>query len=245
MGQYTITNTTITTSNDSYLRNFGFTIGNKGYIGRYGCGGFWEYSFSTNTWTQKPCFPGAGGAGPFNSSASTFSIGSKGYVVAGQMGFVNPTFSNATWAYDQISNTWTQKANLPQIGRAYAAGFSIGNKGYILGGYTRVGDAQIFLKDLLGYDPQHDIWTHKGTSALFPGAGGSSCVFVIDGKAYAGGVHEFYRYSPTTNSWSQIASIPVNSARFGFSLGSKGYVMFQGSNGQAMVKYTPLTCYGF
>ena len=62
-------------------------IGNKGFIGSLGiwgngenCGAFWEYSFTSNTWTQKACFPGTG-----LSNVSTFSIGSKGYVVAGNI----------------------------------------------------------------------------------------------------------------------------------------------------------------
>jgi hypothetical protein len=227
-----------------YNRNFGFTIGNKGYIGKHksGCDNFWEYSFTSNTWTEKACFPGVGGTGAFSANAATFSIGNKGYVVAGEISY--QVYSNATWEYDQVQNTWSQKAYIGRLGRGYAAGFSIGNKGYIVNGVTHYGNSYIYLTDLLEYDPLADAWTKKSS---FPGtATGGTNVFVIDGKAYAGKssgtLTKFYRYNPATNSWSQVADAPVNTDR-GFSLNGKGYVTFSGNNGTGMLKYNPLNCF--
>lgn len=232
-----------------YHRNFGFTIGNKGYIGKHksGCDNFWEYSFTSNTWTEKACFPGVGGTGAFAANAATFSIGNKGYVVAGQTADQPAfTYSNATWEYNSISNTWAQKAYIGRVGRGYAKGFSIGKKGYIINGMTRIGNSDIYLRDLLEYDPLEDEWTNK---SMFPGPGSANtCVFVIDGKAYAGrggSYQDFYKYNPATNSWSQIADWPItNSTILGFSLNGKGYVTFSGNNGTAMLKYNPLSCFG-
>ncbi len=65
----------------------GFSISNKGYIGTgYSIGilsithysDFWEYDPGANTWTQKADFGGGG-----RSSATGFSIGSKGYIGTG------------------------------------------------------------------------------------------------------------------------------------------------------------------
>ena len=110
----------------------GFSIGNKGYIGigsnLNGSGSlkdFWEYDPVSNIWTQKADFSGIE-----RWEAVGFSIGDKGYIGFGTSPvdewFVNP---QDFWEYDQVSNTWTKKADFPGLGRRSAVGFSIGNKG--------------------------------------------------------------------------------------------------------------------
>lgn len=233
--------------------NFGFTIGNKGYIGNLDINSlthpFWEYDFVTNTWVQKTNFPGTRRV---EGSAATFSIGDKGYV-AGGLGEQN---SNAvtlqeTWEYDPAANEWAQKANMPLAARtAYGTGFSTYNKGYIVAGKYITENSTIHLKKLSEYDPSSDTWTIKTD---FPGqARYHPSVFVIGNTAYAGCgrtlntfFKDFYKYNPFNNTWTQVADVPVSNASiFGFTLNSKGYVEFTdpSANPNFLLKYTAYSC---
>lgn len=234
--------------------NFGFTIGAKGYAGNLDMNSlthpFWEYDFVLNSWAQKTNFPGNR---RLQASASTFAIGTKGYLVSG-LGEAN---NNAltlkdTWEYDPVNNSWTQKADLPLAGRsAYATGFSINSKGYILAGKYITENSTTHLKKLYEYDPLSDTWSSK---AQFPGSARyHPSVFFISGIVYAGCgrtqntfFKDFYKYNPGSNSWLQVADVSVtNPSVFGFSLNAKGYVEFidQTSNPNFMLKYTPRSCY--
>ncbi|HKR03776.1 MAG TPA: kelch repeat-containing protein [Bacteroidia bacterium] len=55
-----------------------------------------------------------------------FSINNKGFVGGGR---VNGVAHNDLWEYHDIANSWTQKANLPGVGRASCFNFTIGSKG--------------------------------------------------------------------------------------------------------------------
>ena len=105
----------------------GFSIGNKGYIGKGDDSGtpmqdFWEYNVASNTWIQKAEFADIGGGRIY---ATGFTIGTKGYIGTGLYG------GNELWEYDQGTNSWTRKTDLPFATRRSAIGFSIGTKGYI------------------------------------------------------------------------------------------------------------------
>lgn len=234
--------------------SFAFTIGFRAYFGSriyqpssqpepY----FWEYTFKTNTWVAKATYPG-----PYiHHGASSFSVGNRGYVVGGYQYNGSPDWDKGlrdTWEYNPDANSWAQKANLPPfMNRLKATGFSIGDKGYIVNGESYYG-TYTTTKDLIQYDPVADQWQVK---APFPGSPRvSTAVFVIDGKAYAGGggvyngsFKDFYKYNPTTNSWSRIPDSPVTTSG-GFSINSRGYIIFSGNNSYAMLKYTPLSCFG-
>src|SRR5207237_1338580 len=117
----------------------GFSIGNKGYVGVGDAGGvlkkdFYEYDPTDTTngfdinhnplgkWTAKTNFGGTA-----RSDANGFSIGTKGYIGAGEdVGGFKKDF----WEYDPLNDSWTAKANLPGV-RSTACGFSLNGKGYI------------------------------------------------------------------------------------------------------------------
>lgn len=244
-------------------RMFGFTIGSKGYIGAkyYNAEGrlinyFWEYNFAVNTWLKKAIFPGIGRGG-----VSTFSNGNIGYIVGGYSS--SYSMYKDTWAYDQLTNSWTKKTDLP-IALSEAGGFSIGLKGYIVNGYYADRNKnEVFLSNLYEYNITTDTWSIK---APFPGAGRwSPSVFVISGLAYVGGgkpnfndvapLQDFYKYNPATNSWGTIASLTAplspgySYAKLSFSLNSRGYIIYKDiDNGTnffplyKVFKYTPQSC---
>ena len=240
--------------------DFAFVIGNKGYMGyTYGfdkqC---YEYDFDANTWTYKANYPGLD-----REYEAYFSIGNKGYIVGGYQpgssaGGGNLFYYTDTWEFDPASNSWTQKAFLPPFtfGRVNAAGFTIGNKGYMVGGHRFISpNYQTYFSSLLQYDPTTDTWTYK---AYFPGTARSDCQkFVISGMGYVGGGYssdmqniytyhkDFYKYNPSTDTWTQIPLIPgLGLMRQSFAINSRGYVAHDNISppNSIMEKYTPLIC---
>jgi len=174
------------------------------------------------TWTRKADVPGNE-----NFAAVSFSIGSKGYIVAGYYG------NKDCWEYDPSTNIWTQKANFGGAGRYGAIGFSIGTKGYL--GWGLLGSFS-YVNDFWEYDAVANVWTKKADL----GANGSreaGVGFSIGSKGYMGTganhnfgygtrLKDFYEYDPATNVWTKKADF-AGDARCdatAFSIGEKGYL---------------------
>jgi len=98
---------------------------------------------------------------------------------------------------------WNQKANLPASGRHGAIGFSIGNKGYVGMGHINSGPlGNQNFNDLWEYDVATNSWTQK---ADYPTEGfhyGTS--FSHENMGYIGYGHEFYSFSPITNTYTLL-----------------------------------------
>ena len=210
----------------------GFSIGSKGYLGTGNISGsgtsfvqdFWEYDQASDSWTQKAGYPGQAmylGVG--------FSIGNKGY--AG-LGYENSSSnSGLMYEYDPITNTWTQKASMP-AGRNASSAFTIGTKGYIVGGVI-VGFNNSATDELWEFDPIANTWTQRASFPAGPRARGNA--FSINGKGYFGLGHdassmvsnhnEFYQYDASTNAWTQKASFPDSRrTASGFVIGNSGFI---------------------
>jgi hypothetical protein len=233
--------------------NFGFVIGNKGYLGNVDINQnthpFYEYDFATNSWAGKANFPGVR---RIATSTACFAVGSKGYVVGG-LGEVNSLASTFrdTWAYNPANDSWTQKADVPLANRtAYATGFSANNKGYMVTGQYITETTTLSLRQLMEYDTLADAWTSK---TAFPGVGRyNTAVFVINGTPYAGAgrrvatfYKDFYKYNVGSDTWTQVKDITVsNPTIFGFTLSGKGYVEVANTNSlpNFLMKYTPKNC---
>ncbi len=125
---------------------------------------------------------------------------------------------------------WAPMASLTGASRQGAAGFTIGNKAYIIGG--QASNFQTTFDDVWEYDVVSNTWAQK---LNFPGSfrvGGVA--FTINGKGYFGfgedGLGNYYddiwEYNPVLDTWTQKASLP-SSARtnaVGFTIGNKAYV---------------------
>jgi hypothetical protein len=62
------------------------------------------------------------------------------------------------WEFNTTTGAWTQKADVGNVYRQSAVGFSIGSKGYIGLGYASGGRT-----DLLEYDPASNTWSGKAS----------------------------------------------------------------------------------
>ncbi|MFM7824182.1 MAG: T9SS type A sorting domain-containing protein, partial [Bacteroidota bacterium] len=163
--------------------------------------------------------------GGTRQAAVAFSINNKGYVCTG-MGF--GLSYNDLWEYDATSNAWTQKSNMPTMGRHYACGFSVGNKAYI---GTGIMPGAGLMSDFWEWDAITDTWTAKTNVPGFARVEASA--FSLGGFGYLGmgsgfGSYyaDFYQYNPTTDTWIVKASYgagPTEEATQ-FSIGGAGYV---------------------
>ncbi|MBS1658624.1 MAG: T9SS type A sorting domain-containing protein [Bacteroidetes bacterium] len=179
-----------------------FSIGSKAYVGTGESGGIgggrtkdmWEYDQASDTWTRKADFGGSAIKNP-----TGFSIGSKGYLVAGN---TNQGFRKETWEYDPASDTWTKRADFGGTARAMAVGFSIGDKGYVGTG----DNGGTNFRDFWEYDPLTNTWQQKADYG--GGEIGWAVGFVINDEGYLGtgytwGVgyrNIYWKYTPGTTS---------------------------------------------
>ena len=133
----------------------GFGINNYGFIGTGYDGDndkkdFWKYDPTTDEWSEL-----VGYGGNKRKDAITFIIGDKVYLGTG---ISNGIYQDDFWEFDSLSETWTKKNDLDyeddyRVLRSNAVGFSIGNLGYIVGGYNLGA-----LGSVWEYSPGLDTW---------------------------------------------------------------------------------------
>jgi gliding motility-associated-like protein len=176
------------------------------------------------TWTTKASLTSFGGSVTWRFSGS-FSIGGKGYLVAGGIGPV--VYTGDVWEFDPATNAWSQKANFGGGTNSSSASFVIGNKGYIC-----CGGNPTMQNWLWAYDAVANTWTQKTN---FPGTPRAYTVaFEANGKGYCGLgldastniLSDMYCYDPVLDSWSAMPAFP-GGARWSpaaFTIGTKGYV---------------------
>ncbi len=157
---------------------------------------------------------------------------------------------------DDIGN-WVEESSFNGNSRYDAVTFTIGDKGYLFGGY----DGDDYYNDIWTYDLITDSWSQLAftedadfvRTSTFPGVARRAAVgFSLNGKGYVGTgydgddeLNDFYEFDPATNTWTQIASLPT-SPRYGavgFSINGKGYVGtgYDGSQQKDFYSYDPTT----
>ncbi len=161
-------------------------------------------TFSQTSWEEQASCPGAPRWG-----VVCFAINGIGYMVSGRSG---TTDLDEVWAYDALSDSWSERTPIPG-GRRVACAFTIGGKGYVLGGLY--GSSNI-RDDLWEYDPASDTWTQMSGLPGTPRYG--STAFVQNGIAYVLGgsigggdgpfISELWAYDPSTDEWASRAPIP-------------------------------------
>jgi len=185
---------------------------------------FSAHSLSQGTWVQKANLPGTP-----RLTAVAFTIGTKGYLGTGSIGFGSsvPDF----WEYNPALNAWTQKANFGGGARGFACGFSIGTKGYIGTGLNNT----TYHNDFWEYDPSTNLWTQKANCP--DSTRWCAVAFAVNGKGYIGlGNHtigswyypqqDLREYDPVLNTWSTKANyigVRCDVDRAAFVIGSKAY----------------------
>lgn len=136
---------------------------------------------------------------------------------------------------DDLIGYWVRMSDFDGLARGEASGFTIGNKGYLIGGFNGNRNSTR-MSDLWVYDMDMDAWTQL---ADCPGSARSGATaFAIEDKGYLGTgynytnesgeiyLNDFWEYDPASNVWTQKADFP-GSARYdavSFSVDGKGYI---------------------
>lgn len=178
------------------------------------------------SWTTLAPMP------PFNSTLGAASVDGKIYHFG----------SGSCVKYDPETNTWTDIAPLP-IYDDWSAVVACQNKIYVIGGQADV-PTQV-------YDPATDTWENR---TAVPSTRIGPRANVVDGKIYVmgGSLHSGLAminpssandvYDPETDSWSQMAPIPIPvMAHASAVLDDKIYVISGGTN-VSSTTYAP-TCH--
>lgn len=142
-------------------------------------------------------------------------------------------YSNETWRFDPVGESWSQVASLPNV-IAFAAGESVNGKGYVVCGAVAPTSTAI-QDDVWEYDPLNDNWTSRpaypGLPTYTPVAfslGGNLYVGLGNGGSSAGPYSdELWRFNPTSGAWTQMASLPSleRTRPSGTTWNGKGYVV--------------------
>lgn len=160
----------------------------------------WAYNPISNTWAPKANFPGQG-----RIHAFSFTADGKGYIGTGVYFLGSTTnFLDDFWAYDPITDSWSQKSNYPGGGAIGIAAMTINNTGY-----AGLGDnGPSFLPDFYRYNPDNDDWS---TMAPYTGENGSFYAsttangkgYIIGGeKAHLQYTDQMWSYDPNANVWA-------------------------------------------
>lgn len=173
-------------------------------------------------WVPKAPF--AGGA---RTACTSFALGSGACV---GMGLDSTDTRRSFYSYNPLTDSWTQLASLGGVtgaglGRDVAMGFSIGIKGYVVGGQG----SNPFFNDNWEYDPGGDTWGQKMN--LTPGGRRSAASFAVNNKGYVccgqdavGLKNDLWEYDPTTNTWAQKANFTGTARRLPVAFVANGKV---------------------
>lgn len=205
--------------NTSKLLTYIFLTGSL-FLG--GCGGS---DTQIGDWVKRADFDGVS-----RSDATSFTIGSNGYLYGG---FDGKNRLSDLWEYNTTGNYWTQKASCPGPARSSATSFALDNMGYIGTGF----DGENYMKDFWQYNPSNNSWTQKADFAGSARYGAIS--FGVSGKGYMGTgfddnyLKDIYTYDPASDTWTLLVGFS-GSKRKGattFVIGTKAYIVCGENNG--------------
>ena len=116
---------------------------------------------------------------------------------------------------EYTAGVWYRRSDFDGVARTDAAGFTIGNIGYLCTGYR--GSTKDRLKDCWAYDIEANSWTQCMSMPDEAPARNAATGFAVGTKGYiATGydatkkdyLNDCWQYDPATNSWKEMASIP-------------------------------------
>lgn len=173
----------------------------------------------SQSWTQKPDFPGN-----IRYNAVAFSIDSFGYAGLGS----SPSLERDFWRYDPSTETWSQIDSFPAPGRVGAVSFVINGKAYVVGGDTFEGESR---NDTWEFDPSTNTWTQKSDIPVGLITDSNLFAFSVGNYGYVKAnfnrPNDFFQYDPETDSWTVKANYPGGYYiidEVAFSINEKGYI---------------------
>lgn len=180
------------------------------------------YDPETDTWTQKADMP-------TSRITSTAVVNGKIYAIGGEK--IHKRRIGPGWGYDitelatvemydPVTDTWTQKADMPTLRGAGTC--VVDGKIYVIGGtaFDNVQKKKPWRLDTVEvYDPATDTWAK---ARKMNHARSGAAISVVDGKIYVMGgtgwpnipnhpgpfLSSIEAYNPKTNQWREIGDMP-------------------------------------
>lgn len=174
-------------------------------------------------------------AGTARTHAASFVIGDTGYLGTGTFSANCSCYMNDFWSFNSQNNSWQQKLDFPGAKRYYAVGFSVGGRGYIMGGNTPNGASS----EVWEYNADLDQWTQKNN--FYPVSSQFAKVVTIDDRAYLLDGSVLYEYDRAADQWNSLAGFPGPSSGLpypviSFALNGKVY---KSADGREFYEYNP------
>ncbi len=206
----------------------GFDSTTTGHSGR---NDLWQYSTTSDTWTQKANLPFMP-----RTLMSTMVINGTAYAGFGY----DTTLVNRKdwWKYNEASDTWTQLPDFPGTERYGAYAFTWNGRGYILAGSSFDHTMGHALNDFWEFNPANNAWTKLGD---FPGAGRALGFSQVIGDTLYMGLgeddslqayyHDNFKCYLPAKTWSAMPAIPATANVAEVS----GFVSFQAHAGNRVM----------
>src|SRR5581483_10434522 len=196
--------------------------------GGFGTAGFYRYDPVGNAWTTLTSLPQA----LFDARAAYAANVNKIYVFGGFDNDLNVL--NTTFIYDIGTNSWTTGAPMPDARYFPNVAYYDGNgKMYVIGGFD-ANDVQ--QSQTWEYDPIADTWSTLRTAVPQPMGGSATSIIgqniYLAGSydSFTGGTTLHYRYDIATDSWTQMADVPIHVYEAaGAAIGTNTYVIGGGN----------------
>jgi hypothetical protein len=186
------------------------------------------YSPKSNTWVTLPSMPTARAS--LAAAAAPCPQGLQGTCLYAVGGFDGSTFVATLEAYSPKSNTWVTLPSMPTARSGLAAATAPcpqGVKGtclYAAGGFDVANPNGAATVE--AYSPRSNSWMtvpsmptgHGGAAAAAvpcPQGLGGTCLDVVGGFDGSNAVGTFEGYSPESNSWTTLPSMPTARFRLG------------------------------
>jgi len=162
-----------------------------------------------SVWYQRAYFPSEP-----HSSATSFSVNSKGYILCGNKStdfFSDAKPTDEMWEFDPQSDNWFKKNNFP--GGARYSMFSAYDANNAFVGFGTGASSSLFDKGIWRYHQNSDYWE---AIPLFPGVSRELAIaFLIGDNLYVGGGYvaegssapDFWKYNIQTMQWTQLNDI--------------------------------------
>jgi N-acetylneuraminic acid mutarotase len=155
-----------------------------------------------------------------------FTIGNKGYIMKPH----DP--DGGFWEYNFAQNTWKRKADFPAFARYDPACFSIGTKGYVVGGWK---DLDTYLSETWQYNQSTDNWSQKAGignpgKAYVTGFSINNKGYIVCGRVLTNGnetyTKKLMQYDPSTDNWTTREPFPGDAREYPsvFVIDDKAYV---------------------
>jgi hypothetical protein len=209
------------------------------------------YNPATNVWTKITSFPE-----PFTHSQDVI-VGNDIWFVGGYIGNHPGPGTTHVWIYDTVADSWTRGPDLPQARGAGAAAL-VGDTIYFTGGMDETRTIDENTTYALNLDNPSAGWVQE---ADLPNGRNHVAAASLGGYFYViGGQHgqedgqaaqsEVDRYDPSTNTWTQMASLPTDAGKSHITEGTLVYdgriVVIGGETGyndpqQYIVDYDPVS----